>query len=188
MSDSLTDLLPEIRRAAEATARNWADVISPDDLEQEITLALLEKQYADEVSEADPSARSVVLRRIGEQIASQYRTDYDHFTGQFFYGTKDVRAALEAGALSGVREQTNTERLDVDEGMALLRSRHSRYADVITLRYMLREPVEDRKLLTRAVDALAESMNRVHENRRGAYADGIGTRRVVSNAVARNSL
>lgn len=188
MADALTELLPEIRRAAEATARNWADVTTAEDLEQEISLALLEKEYADQISDADPSARSVVLRRIGEQIASQQRTDFDYFTGQFFYGTKDVRAALEGGALSGVREQTNTERLDVDEGMALLRGRHSRYADVITLRYMLREPVEDRKLLTRAVDALTECMNRVHENRRRDHADGLGTRRVVSNAVARNSL
>src|SRR5690606_39471710 len=79
----------------------------------------------------EPGARADVLARIGTHIASRYRDDYDYFTGNFRYSTREVRKILERGALYEERTRTDTERLDLDEGVALLRKRNPRYAELI---------------------------------------------------------
>lgn len=183
-NEALVSLLPEIRAASERVARDWSSVTTADDVEQEMALHLLEKKSATTLSEFDPPARRTALYRIGVQIAVQERIDYDHFTGNFCYSTKDVRGILESGALAEGREKTHTERLDLDEGSAMLRDRNPRYAELIAERYLYGYEVDDRKALTRAVDALTECMNSVNNGRSREYTDGPGTRKVISNAKA----
>lgn len=184
-SVALAELLPDIGRAAAYAARNWPGVIEADDAEQEITMALIGNGDLERVAGLTSDERWPVLRKLGDQTASRYRTDADYFSGQFFYSTRDVRSALESGALSSVRDKTNTERLDVDEGMSLLKSRNPQYAEAVELRYLLREPAQDRKLLTRAVDALTNAMNNVHQNRNRSHTEGPGMRPVISNEETR---
>lgn len=169
-------LLPEIQQAAKKTARDWNGIISADDAEQEIIVRLLEDAYAEKLLCFDQNARTETLEKIGRQIASDYRTDYDHFTGNFFYSTNDVREILERGALHEERISTNTERLDLDEGLCLLQKRNKRYAKVVGQRYLEGLEVSDTKLLTRAVDLLTDCMNNVHRNRELNYTEGPGTR------------
>lgn len=173
-------LLPEIQQAAKKTARDWNGIISADDAEQEIVIRLLEDAYAEKLLSFDQNARTETLEKIGRQIASDYRTDYDHFTGNFFYSTNDVREILERGALHEERVSTNTERLDLDEGMALLKRRNERYAKMLGRRYLAGEEVKERMVLSRAVDLLTDCMNNVHRNREIAYSDGRGSREIIS--------
>lgn len=176
-------LLPEIQQAAKKTARDWNGIISADDAEQEIVIRLLEDAYAEKLLSFDQNARTETLEKIGRQIASDYRTDYDHFTGNFFYSTNDVREILERGALHEERDSTNTERLDLDEGMALLKKRNFRYSTLIRSRYLFGiEPGNetDARATRRAVDLLTDCMNNVHRNREIAYSDGMGSREIIS--------
>lgn len=177
-------LLPEIQQAAKKTAREWNGIISADDAEQEIVIRLLEDTYAEKLLSFDQNARTETLEKIGRQIASDYRTDYDHFTGNFFYSTNDVREILERGALHEERVSTNTERLDLDEGMALLKRRNERYAKMLCRRYLAGEEVKERMVLSRAVDLLTDCMNNVHRNRELNYTEGPGTRRVMTNTAS----
>jgi DNA-directed RNA polymerase specialized sigma24 family protein len=180
---ALEDILPDIKRAAARAGRDWAAVTTADDVEQEMVVRLLEADYADRLAGFEPDARAATLGKIATQVANQERVDYDHFTGNFFYSTNDVRKVLD-DALSKIRERTVTEELDVDEGMSMLRERNPRYADTIERRFRFKEIIPDSKLLTRAVDALTECMNSVNSGRSRAHTEGPGTRRVVSNAVA----
>lgn len=183
-NDALVKILPDIKRAAARTAREWEDVISADDAEQEIALTLLADTYAQQVAEMEPGARADVLARIGMHIASRYRDDYDYFTGNFRYSTREVREILERGALYEERTRTDTERLDLDEGIALLRKRNPRYAELIGRRYLTGEQVAEKMALSRAVDLLTNCMNNVHRNRRAEYTEGPGTRKVISRESA----
>lgn len=181
-NDALVKILPDIKRAAARTAREWEGIISADDAEQEIALTLLADTYAQQVAEMEPGARADVLARIGMHIASRYRDDYDYFTGNFRYSTREVREILERGALYEERTRTDTERLDLDEGVALLRKRNPRYAELIGRRYLKGEELgeTEARIVRRAVDLLTNCMNNVHRNRRAEYTEGPGTRKIIS--------
>lgn len=186
-NEALVQILPEIKRAAMKVGREWGAVTTPEDIEQSIVMHLLEKNTAVRLFEFDAPARRELLEKIGQQLAVQERVDYDYFTGNFRYSTREVRELLERGALYEERTRTRTERLDLDEGSELLRKRNARYAEVIADRYLLGNPASGstaRKDLTRAVDLLTDCMNQVHKNRERAYEEGPGTRTVLSNAQA----
>ena len=166
---ALEEILPDIKRAATRVGREWSAVTTVEDVEEEIVVRLLEADYADRLLGFDPDARGVTLYRIGTQIANQARIDYDHFTGNFFYSTRDVRQILERGALHEGREKTNTERLDLDEGSALLSARNPRFAALIGRRYLLGASGAEKRALSRAVDALTACMPPVNSSRSRAY-------------------
>jgi len=186
-STALAEILPEIQRAAAKVGREWAAVTTAEDIEQEISLHLLEKHSATKIAAFDAPARRELLTRIGTQIASQERVDYDYFTGNYRYGVTEVRELLEKGGLHEARVKNRSERLDLDEGGALLRKRNPRYANLIGSRYLNDEPAEspaDQKATERAVDALTDCMNQVFKNRGRSYLAGPGSRSAVSNARA----
>lgn len=181
-NEALLSVIEDVRRAAVQVGRDWAAVTDAEEVEQEITLALLANNQATVVAEMDPDERRVALRKVGQQFASRARMDFDYFTGNFRYSTREVRSILEDGGMTGERVQTSTERLDLDEGLTLLRSRNAGYAEAIGRRYLVGEQAADataRKHLTRAVDALTDAMNNVHRNRARAYTEGPGTRPAV---------
>ncbi|GGM45154.1 hypothetical protein GCM10012275_15260 [Longimycelium tulufanense] len=180
----------DVRRAARDVATAWPGVIEADDAEQEIWAKLMEsRDYVRQVTDMDPPDRYNALRRIGTQVAAQYREDYARFSGQVHYGTEEVKALLEGGALTRGHTDTATERLDLGEGLELLRKRNQGYADALVEAYLLGTyPLvtgAGRKRLSRARLALTQAMNNVHRNRRTAYQDGPGTREVLSNDTAR---
>lgn len=93
------ELHDEIRRTANISARKWVGVIDSEDLEQGVWTRLLESDYFDRWALMSPLARRRVLLMIGDQIASGERESYAVFTGQVYYGSDEVRALLERGAL-----------------------------------------------------------------------------------------
>lgn len=189
--DRTAELSYDVERAARIVARRWPDVIDEDDAYQEIWFRLLEKDYVGRVYEMDAAARGDVLRRIGVQIASQYRDDYEAFSGQVCYGTDEVHRMLSARMLVRNRaeldpsSETLTEYIDLHEAAQLLRDSIPRYAEVIGARFVSGSPVADTKLVTRAVDALVREMNRVNRRRWVAHEDGPGSRKAVPNETAR---
>lgn len=183
-NDALVKILPDIKRAAQHIALEWADVVEAEDVAHDITVILLEwPNVLAQVSQLGQRQRRQYLFQVAQQVASKERVDYEHFTGNFRYSTREVREILERGALYEKRTRTDTERLDLDEGVALLRKRNPRYAELIGRRYLQGEGMfgsTERKELTRAVDLLTNCMNNVHRNRRAEYTEGPGTRKIIS--------
>jgi hypothetical protein len=178
-NDRTTELAEDVERAARVVARRWPDVIDEDDAYQEIWLRLLENDYVDRVYELDAAARGDVLRRIGVQIASQYRDDYEIFSGQVCYGTDEVYRLLSAQitlADLDPSSETLAEYIDLHEASQLLRDSIPRYAEVIGARFVFGQPVSDSKLVTRAVSALTREMNRAYLRRSAAHAPGASFR------------
>src|SRR5690606_39455705 len=58
---SITAILPDIRQASRRVAREWADVVTTDDLEQDIVTTLLSAGDADTVAGMSEHARSSIL-------------------------------------------------------------------------------------------------------------------------------
>jgi len=206
----IVDMLPDIKRAARRVAREWADVIDADDAEQEIALRILDltEPKVRELYELDRGLRISVLTEIGHQIGMKYRDDYELFSGNHRYGTREVRRMLENDALAGVEEEagtplwelpesvilqlqrtsteTVTERIDLFLGMKRLSERNSWYAQVLVANFRDGEPCHKHRIeLTRAVDALTAEMNRIHRRRVAEYTEGPGTRPVISGEQAR---
>jgi len=205
-------LAPDVRTAARTTAREWADVIDAEDAEQEIWLLLLSRSddLPQQIAALEKPARVSYLIEVGHQIGQQYRDDYELFSGNYVYGTRQVRKMLEQNALAGVDEgsgiplwelpeteikqlqrtdsMTVTERIDLLIGMQRLVRRNASYADLLVRAYLYDDfdRTNDGKALTRAVDALTKEMNRVHLGRKADYTEGPGIRQVVSNSKAQS--
>ncbi len=183
------DLYDEVTKAGRITARRWPGIIDPDDAEQEIWLRLLESDYLDRLTGMEPPARSHVLGRIGAQVASKYRDDFEAFSGNLSYGSDEVRAMLKAGLLARQRREldpsteTMSEWLDLHEGAQSLRDRSPQFAGTLHTVFLEGTSVDNRMQVTRAVDALTVEMNRVSSRRFVDY-DGPGNRRAMSNEQA----
>lgn len=203
-------LAPDVKTAAKTIGREWTDVIDADDVEQEIWLLLLDRsdELPGEIAALDKPARVSYLTEVGHQIGMQYRDDYELFSGNYTYGTRQVRKMLENDALAGVEEEsgiplwelpetvikqlqrtdteTVTERIDLMIGMKRLLKRNAAYVDIIKQAYLGTDfdRTNDGKQLTRAVDAVTKEMNRVHIAQIADYTEGPGTRKVLSNSQA----
>lgn len=207
-------LLPDVQTAARTTARSWDGVIEFDDAEQEIWERLLGagRSTIDKVLEMDKPLRVSSLTRIGQQVGSQYRDDFEVFSGNWVYSTKKVRDMLGLGALKPAKgnpksdvpswdlprsliekldeteTETRSERRDLFLGMKALAGSNEVYASAIKNSYWTdgnpKLTSSERKRLQRAVDALTREMNRSHTRVTAQYDNGIGARKVLSNAQA----
>lgn len=184
----------DVRAAARVTGREWADVIDADDAEQEIWVRLLDagvKTWS-EIAGLEKPARVSVLNSIGHQIAMQHRDDYELFSGNYVYGTDQVRKLLGKGDFIDIETFDNasdlsfTERTDLISALERLKKRNAAYVNVIGRAFVAGDELDstERKNLTRAVDALTHEMNRTNKARRAEYSEGPGTRKVTSNAQA----
>ena len=211
----IVDMLPDIKRAARRVAREWADVIDADDAEQEIALRILDltEPKVRELYELDRDLRISVLIEIGHQIGMKYRDDYELFSGNYTYGTRDVRRMLDNDALAGAEEgsgtplwelpesviaqlsptetETVSERIDLFMGMKKLADRNSAYYTAITNYYVHGIPLDnsnstERSKLQRAVDALTREMNNSRRRRVAEYLEGPGSRESVSGTRSRH--
>lgn len=204
-------LAPDVKTAAKTVGREWADVIEADDVEQEIWLLLLDRSddLPGEIAALDKPARVSYLTEVGHQIGMQYRDDYELFSGNYTYGTREIRELLDRDALGDLRgdfgdgtpiwelpmaiiEQLNrtdtetaTTRIDLGTALKRLQSRNAWYVEVIVSNYVDGQPIHSHSQeLTRAVDALTREMNRAHIARIANYTDGPGTRKAMSNVEA----
>lgn len=181
------NLLDEVDKVARGVAAEWSEVIDPEDLVQEIWLIITDRRYTETLAGLEPAARFSTLRKIGHQIAMQYRADHDWFSNQYHYSTTEVRKLLQDGRLSKERSRTETEWLDLDEGWALLMDRNVNYSEILVQAFTLNTfdntTGTARKDLSRAVDALTRCMNSAHKRRHAAH-DGPGSRKAVRNGHA----
>lgn len=179
----------EIDAAARIVERQWPEVVVAEDIGQEIWVRLLESPGSmDELLGMESSSRRNALIRMGHQLASIERADYEVFSGNVYYGTEEVREILNRGALTGERVRTDEERLDLEEGLNQLTGQNAGYTQAIWDRFV--DGSYDlstggaRVKLQRAVDLLTQCMNNVHKARRFTRAEGPGSRTVVSNSTA----
>ena len=176
-------LFDDVEKAASAVALEWPEVINAEELVQEIWLVLADRGYVETLRPLGTAARITTLRKIGHQIAMQYRAEHDWFSGQFYYSTGEVRALLKRYLEQGPR--THTERLDLEEGWDILDKRNANYSETLVQAYIHRTYDNTtgtaRMNLSRAVDALTRAMNSAHKRRHAAYEDGPGSRKAVRN-------
>jgi hypothetical protein len=207
----LSDLMPQVKKAAKSVAYQWPGVVDQEDMEQSLSLHLLErdsvlqKLYAEENKE-----RMQALVWWGNQIAKGERADYEAFTGNFRYSVNEVKRFLAGGLLRGLNPATESSwtvedyistdnsfedgvltrystELDLTRAMKVLAKKNHPYARAIIVRYLLNEVQTDgadRVTLSRAVKALTDEMNRSFKKQHADAPDGPGTRTVVSNAAA----
>ncbi|MFD1044360.1 hypothetical protein ACFQ1S_01505, partial [Kibdelosporangium lantanae] len=109
----LTEIYPDIEKAARTIALEWPNIIDRDDAVQEISLALLSDDYTDKVIAMDEPSRRNVLMRIARHIAANYRSEYERHSGQYRYSSGEVRAILERGALIDGREAFDAGAADI---------------------------------------------------------------------------
>lgn len=178
----------DIERAARHLTMEWPEVVdSWEDMAMDIRTRLVADNQAIKVSALEPKPKRKTLHKIGQQLASAMRDDYEHFSGNFLYSTEDIRRILS--------------------GRLLLQSEHSlrnvEYRDVLNTYYELdsgqqqilrRKYVDDeqlneleRKQLQRAVDKLTMLLNR-KRRKQSAEHNGPGARKVMSNERARQEV
>lgn len=204
----------DIERAARHMKIEWPEVVdSWSDMASEIVVHLVQKNYATVVLGLDPKPRRNTLTKIGQQIASSMRDDYEHFNGNFKYSTNEVRQFLEGGALDGILEytvdnygnqadnwfprdskdgagrevfgkQNKIEPFDIRFTFPQLGENHRK---ILVRRFLYLEELDGtaRKEVTRAVDALTDLMNRAYR-KTSAEFDGPGAKRHRTNAEALN--
>ena len=202
----------EVEKAAKTVAFKWPNVVSADDMEQELYLFLLERPNVIEklLTEFDDKNRLNAIVQIGHQIASKEREDYEVFSGNFRYSVDEVRGILEDRALhdedpslgsnwsiaedfiskggefeDAVLNKSSSE-MDLRRGFGRLLKQNPKYADIIRRRYLDSESFEeavDRMRLMRALTALTTEMNRSFKQQQKDH-DGPGSRKPVTATAA----
>lgn len=188
MTTNILKLRPTIKKAASSVAYNWPGIMEVEDAEQAITVHLLERPTSiDKILTMERAAQYRAVVGIGHQLASKERANYERYKGNYRYSVKEVKDALQAGALIEQFDRFNEVVFDIVEGLVALQKRTPQYADSVLDRYVdfnTPKPGADQKRLSVALEALTIEMNKSHKRRFVEREDGPGTRRVMSNAAA----
>jgi len=175
-------------------AFQWPDFIEADDLEQELWVWYLERPSAQfRIAGNSASETHGLLVRQAHLICSEARRKYGQSILDFEYSIDDARDALEG---------TETRDFVLDDlayATSVLQDQNPAQAEVIREKFVLGVPMGSdarRMLLMRAVESVADLMNKSHKEKASGFlefegctlGDGPGTRSVVSNATAQNSL
>lgn len=183
---TLNALQTTIQRAAKAVAYQWPGVIEQDDIEQQINMHLLERPSSiEKILEMEEKAQYRAIVGVGHQLASQERTDYDHFKGSYTYSVSEVKSLLRDGILTdNPPEQFKAELLDMLEAVVVLRVS---YVEALYRRYVEQTTpsnTPERHALERGLTSLTDGMNKIARNRFSERDDGIGTREIYSREQA----
>ncbi|AXC33322.1 DNA binding protein [Mycobacterium phage Dublin] len=175
---------PVIRRAAKAVAFQWPGIIEQEDVEQEIWARLLESESSlKKVLGMDEKAQYRAVVGIGHQIASQERTDYDHYKGSYTYAVEDVKNLLKRGVLTTKVDGFDAAVVDLMEGLEKLIVKTPQYVEAIISRYADEEAPKsnaDKMRLRNGLEALTKAMNQSARVTFATRDDGPGTRSQVS--------
>lgn len=165
-----------VEQAARGAGRKWP-TLDWEDIRQDVWVYLLENKPEMEklLLEEDPSTQ---LRRIASQRAAMAADVYEFFSGQYEYGTDEVRTLLEMGLITNQEAATLTESTDLSTGMLMLKDRNKGQFNIIVDKYVYDIEQPDRKSVTRAIDALTTLMNRVNTSTRYTDHQGPGARKV----------
>ncbi|AFF28431.1 sigma-K factor [Mycobacterium phage Tiger] len=175
---------PVIRRAAKAVAFQWPGIVEQEDVEQEIWAHLLARESTlEKVSEMESRAQYRAIVGIGHQIASQERTDYDHYKGSYTYSVADVKSLLKRGVLTTSVDGFDAAVVDLMEGLEKLVVKTPQYVEAIVSRYadeVVPKSNADELRLRHATEALTKAMNQSARVQFATRDDGPGTRGQVS--------
>lgn len=197
-------ILVEIDKSAKRIARDWPG-IDAEDIAQEMVLKVCENWDASLKDQDGPTRRRMALGLAelrGKQYAAGERYEYQQSTSEWIYTPQEVRGLLAEyflidGWEDAPRRPNRTETVAADGvSVALMDIRKAyeaapeRDQTLIMRAYQSHEslPDTDYRALRRAVDRLAQALNRkVTEAQAFAAAvhDGPGSRKAVSNAHAR---
>ncbi|QBJ01140.1 RNA polymerase sigma factor [Mycobacterium phage Arissanae] len=187
--DALMALYPVIERAARSVSFQWPGVVESEDAVQMIALKLWESPNSllkVSAMESAPQYRAVV--GIGHQLASQERTDYDHYKGSFKYSVGDVKDLLNRNVLTEDIEGFTDSVIDLMDGLEAMVAKTPQYVESVISRYadglVPKNGSADSKRLSRGLESLANAMNTSNRRRHAERDDGPGTRTVLSNAQA----
>ncbi|AVR76632.1 DNA binding protein [Mycobacterium phage Coog] len=174
------DLEPVIRRAAKAVAFQWPGIVEQDDMEQEIWAHLLARDSTvEKVKAMEARAQYRAIVGIGHQIASQERTDYDHYKGSYTYAVEDVKTLLKRGVLTTAVDGFDAAVVDLMEGLEKLVIKTPQYVEAIISRYADEEvpsTKSGKNQLSRGLEALTKAMNQSARVQFATRDDGPGTR------------
>ncbi|AXC33867.1 DNA binding protein [Mycobacterium phage Tarynearal] len=178
------ELAPVIRRAAKSVAFQWPGIVEQEDVEQEIWARLLESESSlKKVLGMDEKAQYRAVVGIGHQIASQERTDYDHYKGSYTYAVEDVKNLLKRGVLTTKVDGFDAAVVDLMEGLEKLIVKTPQYVEAIISRYADEETPKsnaDKLRLRNGLEALTKAMNQSARVQFATRDDGPGTRGQVS--------
>lgn len=177
------EVAASVKAAARHAETRWNGVMEADDIEQELWMFIMEspsvQRALEQLQEQDRVAR---LHTKANSIVSREKLSYDHFTGNYHYTPSDVRELLEQ--LGKEEEISLEERLDLELGIELLKDQHESYYTALKSWYVLGIPAESgaaKRKLYRAVDKLADLMNRKRSQRELDRVEGLGTKKEVFN-------
>lgn len=163
--------------AARGAGRKWP-TLDWEDIRQDMWVYLLENlpELDKLVKEEDPSTQ---LRRVAGQRAAMAADVYEFFSGQYEYGTDEVRALLEMGLIINREAATLTESTDLSTGMLMLKDKNKTYFDAIVSRFVhgITGDNTEVKTVTRAIESLTVLMNRVNTSTRYSGHEGPGARK-----------
>lgn len=92
----IEEWMGEIQKAAKKAAVDWPGVVEAEDMAQDIVLHILERPGTQQdLAGMDDTNRYRTIHKIAQRIASQERTDFELFTGDFRYSVDEVRSLLE---------------------------------------------------------------------------------------------
>lgn len=178
------DLEPVVTRASKSVAHQWPGVIEQEDLEQELWGYLLARPNTiSKVRGLERKARDRFITRLGHQIASQERTDYDHYKGSYTYAVKDVKDLLSRGVLTVGVDGFDAAVVDLLEGLEKLVVKTPQYVEAVVGRYADNEvpgTQRGKDALRNGLEALTKEMNRSARVHFSERTDGIGTRNQAS--------
>ena len=178
----------DIDKASRSVEYQWPGIIDADDAAQAIWEHILEAPGTQrDLMQMTPTARYRTISKIGHRIASQERTDYDHFTGNYKYSVDEVRKLLEEFMPDGPEVPATSvaqsaSKLDLERSLFRL---PERYFDLIVRRYGEGETSlggADREALSQAVANLTSLMNSSNKQQYAERLDGPGTRPKATNA------
>lgn len=176
--EAVIGLKQAVRKAAEQAETRWNKLLDADDIEQELWVFILEsKAVQATLSALDDKDKVARLKKKADSICSKEKLDYERFTGNFLYTPADVRRILSR--LAGDERILDDEAIDFGIGFEALEGEYPHYYEAVRDFYFFGRKVNnksDEDLKRRAVDRLAELMNRKRSKREADRTEGLGTK------------
>jgi hypothetical protein len=175
-----------VDKVAKSTSYRWAD-LDWEDIRQDMWVWLLENPVQlEQYQKDDYETRDRKLRRVATQVAVAEIHGYEQWSGQYVYGTDEIRGLLRAGVVLKTDAGTLTERMDLSLAMMDLKQSNPSYFNVIVDKYVHELELTDtqQKTLLRGVNKLTLLMNQIHNVREYTYHSGPGARQVLSNSTS----
>lgn len=175
-----------VDKIAKSTSYRWED-LDWEDIRQDMWVHLFERrEQLRLIMEDADDTRDKKLRKIATQCAVAEIHGYEQYSGQYVYGTDEVRGMLRQGVAFKEDAGTFSERMDLSLAMLELKDTNPSYFNVLVDKYVheLELNNKQRVTLSRANEKLTLVMNQIHNLREFTYHSGPGARQALSNSTS----